>query len=118
MTDPRTTSDLIGVSAAADHHRDVVARRALLAGVVSFVITSVALMGGFVLVDDAASSLWSAVGVINLLAIAIGVAGLRGSRWEETRDSRRAARNTAAAIAGLACASISLIAILVARAGV
>ena len=115
MNDPRRPSVLIGESVAAAHHRDVIARRALLAGVASFALTALALVGGFVLPAAVVASVWATVGVLNLVAIAVAVAGVRGARWEETRESHRVALNTLAAVTGLACAVVAFVAVLVAR---
>ena len=115
MNDPRRSSVLIGESVAAAHHRDVVARRALFAGVASFVLTALALVSGFALPASVLTSVWATVGVLNLVAIAVAVAGVRGARWEETRKSHRMTLNTLAAVTGLACAGVAFVAVLVAR---
>jgi len=115
MTDSRRSTIPISVSAAAAHHRDVVARRALLLGVGSFVVTALALAGSMVLPVIAAENILSTVGVLNLVAIAFGVAGLRGARWDEAHGSHRVAVNTLAAVTGLACAIVAFVAVLVAR---
>ena len=115
MDDPRRHSVLIGESVAAARHRDVVARRALVAGAASFVLTALALIGGFVLPAAVVASVWSTVGVLNLVAIAVAIAGVRGARWEETRESHRMALNTLAAATGLACAVVAFGAVLIAR---
>jgi hypothetical protein len=115
MTVPRTSSTSNSVSAAVARHPDVVARRALLAGVASFVLTALALASGLVLPAVAAENILSTVGVVNLVAIAFGVAGLRGARGDEPHRSPHVAVNTLAAVAGLVCGIVAFVAVLIAR---
>jgi hypothetical protein len=115
MTGSHRTTAPVSVSAAAAHHRDVMARRALLAGVGSFVLTALTLAGGLLLPVVAAANILSTVGVVNLVAIAFGVVGLRGARGEEPLTSHPVAMNTLAAVTGLVCALVAFAAVLVAR---
>lgn len=111
----KITGSEIGVSAAVARHPDVVARRALLAGVASFVLTALALASGLVLPAVAAENILSTVGVANLVAIAFGVAGLRGARGDEPHRSHRVTVNTLAAVAGLVCGIVAFVAVLIAQ---